>query len=78
MHIVCGSMWRKAAQVMISTVGLDADEPIAPEGVRLDLLPPGAAEWLFSDLLPWARLNAKRLDQGHRWCATLGRPPDPG
>ena len=55
-----------------------ADEPIAPEGVRLDLLPPGAAEWLFSELLPWARVNAKRLDQGQRWCASLGRPPDPG
>ncbi len=55
-----------------------ADEPIAPEGVKLDSLPPGAAEWFFADLLPWARMNATRLDQGKRWCATLGRPPDPG
>ena len=54
------------------------DEPLAPEGVKLDALPPGAAEWFFTELLPWARQIAKRLDQGQRWCASLGRPPDPG
>lgn len=56
-----------------------ADEPLAPEGVDMASLPPGAAEWLFGDLLPWSRGNALRLVQGQRWCMKhAGPPPDPG
>lgn len=50
-------------------------EPLAPEGVQLADLPPGVAEWWFSDMLPWARSTALRLDQGRRWCDGLGKSP---
>ena len=53
-------------------------EPVAPDGVQLADLPPGVAEWWFTDMLPWARPTALRLDQGRRWCAEQSRPPDPG
>lgn len=50
-------------------------EPLAPEGVQLADLPPGVAEWWFSDMLPWARSTALRLDQGARWCSAQSGPP---
>lgn len=53
-----------------------ADEPIAPRARGSGFLPPGAAERPLSDLLPRARMNAKRLDQGKQG-ARHARPAAP-
>ncbi len=41
-------------------------EPVATATANID--PDEATVFIASELLPWARKNAERLDQGRAWC----------
>src|SRR5690606_29146817 len=43
-------------------------EPIMPEDAEFNA---SADRWLFAELLPWARMNARSREATRQWCESL-------